>query len=920
MAQSQQSTAQHLRGPGLAASVAAAIAFLIPGGQPAAVVFFTTFATTYALQAFAMREARKASLQDVSERKSNIRSATSPHRIVYGQALVGGTVANAQVTGSDKEYIHLILTLAGHEVHSIADVWVEDVRTTRDGSGNVTAGGDLPGLARFIPALGTNPQTADATFVTESAGKWTADHKGNGIAYLYARLRFDQDKLYILPVLRALVRGRMCYDPRDAATRFTMNPALCLRDYLIADFGMDIDPAEIDDTSVAAAANICDEWVALDAAVTLTPTPDHTTDTWTTPGVTDPRIGTGDRFILTGVPVPSGLTSGATYYVIRLDGSTYQLASTYQNAIEGIPVTFTNNGSGTQTWGTFHQRRYTCNGSFTADQAPKDIVEDLLSAMAGNLVQVAGQIFIHAGAYTAPTITLTADDIRDAVSIRPRKPRHELVNQIRGSYVDASRVWVQSEYPPVGSATYIAQDDGITIERNVDQALATDASRAQRIAKIALQRSRAGTLSLRCKIGALRLRGFDTVAVTIPQLGLSAATYRIMRLDITGDDGGLGVDLALQAESAATYAWSPSDATAPVPVPVLDIPTFGAVVVAPSSLSLASGNAELLSAADGTIISRLRVTWGSAPEPGLTGYEVQYKRAAESVYISVSAARDSNQTWISPVEDGTTYDVRVRALAGTRRSAWVTASQLVAGKTANPTAPTSLAVVAAPQGFDIAWSACPDADYATSQLYEATSNNRGTATLLADMTGNRFSRAGLPASVSRWYWVRHVDRSGNVSDWFPSSATAGVTAVTLAASGGGVPTVTDASVITATPGNPPPGGADFWAVFSNHDGKIWRWNQAAGSYTKAADGGDLTAGTVAADKIAVANLAAINANLGAITAGSIDIGSGKFTVSTVGAVEIRSATTGERTEIANEGVKVYDAGGVLRVELGELAP
>jgi hypothetical protein len=918
MAEQRQSTTQNVRGPGLAASIAAAVAFFIPGGQAASIVFFTTFATTYALQAFAMREARKASLQDVSERKSNIRSATSPHRIVYGQALIGGTVANAQVTGGDKEYIHLILTLAGHEVHSVADVWVEDVRTTRDGSGNVTAGGDLPGLARFIPKLGTNPQAADATFIAEAAGKWTADHDGNGIAYLYARLRFDQDKLYILPTLRALVRGRMCYDPRDAATRFTQNPALCLRDYLIADFGMDIDPAEIDDTSVSAAANICDEWVALDAAVTLTPVPDHTTDTWTTAGINDPRIGTGDRFVLTAATsAPTGLTSGATYYVIRLDGSTYQLASSYQNAIEGIPVTFTSNGTGTKTWGTFAQRRYTCNGSFTADQAPKDIVEDLLSAMAGNLVQVAGAIFIHAGAYTAPTITITADDIRDAVSIRPRKPRHELVNQIRGSFVDASRLWVQSEYPPVGSSTYITQDAGITIERNVDQPLATDASRAQRIAKIALQRSRAGTLSLRCKISALRLRGFDTVAVTIPQLGLSAATYRIMRLDITGDDGGLGVDLALQAESASTYAWSPSDATAPVPVPVLDIPTFGAVVVAPSSIALASGNAELLTAADGTIISRLRVSWGSAPESGLTGYEVQYKRSAESVYSSVTAAREENQTWIAPVEDGATYDVRVRSLAGTRRSAWVTASQLVAGKTAAPTTPTSLTVVAAVGGYDIAISESPDADYAFTEVWEATSNNRAVADKLANVAGIRFARAGLASSVSRWYWCRHVDRSGNVSGWYPSSATAGVTAVTLAASGG-VPTVANASTITATPGTAPPGGDGFYAVFDNTTGKIWRWNTATGAYTKAADGGDLTAASVAADKISVANLAAISANLGTITAGSIDIGSGQFSVDTSGNVEIRSDTTGERTEITNEGVKVYDSGGVLRVELGDL--
>lgn len=913
------STTQQFKGPGLAASLAAAVAFFFPGGQPVAAVFFATFATSYALQGFAQREARKASLQDVAERKTNIRSATSAHRVIYGHALVGGTVVNAQVTGGDKEFIHLVITLAGHEVHSVGDVWVEDARTTRDGAGEVTAGGNLAGLVRLLPHLGAASQTADATLVSESGGLWTTDHQGNGIAYLYARLKFDQDRLYILPNVRALVRGKQCYDPRDGGTRLTMNPALALRDYLIADYGMDIDPAEIDDTAVAAAASVCDEWVALDAAVSFTPTADHTTDTFTTTGSNDPRIATGDRFVLTApAGAPTGLTSGATYYVIRLDGSTYQLASSYQNAIEGTPVTFTSNGTGTITWASWYQRRYTLNGSFTLDQAPKDIVEDILSAMAGNLVQSAGTIYIYAGAYVAPTITLTGDDLRGPVTIRPRRARHDLVNQIRGTFVDASRLWVQSEYPPVGSSTYIAQDDGITIERNVDQPFATDASRAQRLAKIALERSRAGSLQLRCKIGALRLRGYDTVAVTIPQLNLSAATYRIMRLDITGDDGGLGVDLSLQAESTDTYAWSPSDASAPVPVPGLDVPVFGAIVVAPSSLTLASGNAELLSAADGTIISRLRVSWGSAAESGLTSYEVQYKRASESAYTSVTAARDSNQCWVAPVEDGTSYDVRVRALAGTRRSAWVTGTHTIVGKTAAPTAPTNLTVTPATTGYDLAWTACPDADYAYSELWESVSNNRAAAVQLNTIAGNRFARAGLPAVTSRWYWVRHVDTSGNVSAWYPASATAGETAVTLAASGG-MKTVTNASTITSTPGSDPPNGSEYWAVYSNHDGKVWRWASASGAYTKAADGGDITANTIAANKLNVANLASITADLGAVTAGSIAIGSGKFSVDSSGNVVIKSAASGARLEVSNSVIRVYDSSGVLRVKLGDLA-
>lgn len=85
---------------------------------------------------------------------------------------------------------------------------------------------------------------------------------------------------------------------------------------------------------------------------------------------------------------------------------------------------------------------------------------------------------------------------------------------------------------------------------------------------------------------------------------------------------------------------------------------------------------------------------------------------------------------------------------------------------------------------------------------------------------------------------------------------------------GGIPTVADASaIITLT-------SDAFWAVYDLTTKKIWRWNAATSSYTKAADGGDLVAASVAADKIAVANLSAISANLGNITSSAIDLFSG----------------------------------------------
>lgn len=770
---------QSLKGPGLASALAAAVAWFVPGGQPFA-AFMTTFAMSYGLQAWSMREARKRSMEDVADRAVTIRSAVAPHRIVYGEAVVSGPMVYAQVTGADKELLHVVVALAGHEVQGFGDVWFDDVQVgDLDGSGSVTSG-DFSGLARLQFVTGTDPQSAFSDLVSESGGTWTSSHQGAGIAAVYARLKWDQDKFPGgIPQLRVLVRGAKCYDPRTASSAYTHNPALALRDYLTAAYGLGCDTSEIDDASVIAAADICDEWVALDTATILYVTADPATDTfavkdsgYTTTQV-ESRIQTGDRITLRATTsVPSPLTGAGTYYIIRRGPSTFQLASSYANAIAGTAVTFATSGALVR----FHdiaQRRYTATGTFTRDQVPKDVIDELLRSMAGTLVWTAGKWRMTAGAYVAPTITLTADHLRGPVTFRNRVPRGELTNQVRGSYVEPARGWVVTDFPPVTDAAYVTED-GENIERAVDQPWVTSSFRAQRLAKITLLKSRAKRLSMPCKISALSLVAADTVSVTLAQLGLTSAVYRVMGWKLSGDDGGLGVDLDLEEESAAHYDWDATDGVDP-PINVTPELPSALTVVAPAAMTISSGTSELLLAGDGTIVSRMRVTWPAAVEPNATGYEVQWKRDAESTYNSATLPRDGLQYYIAPVIDSELYQVRVRTLAAPmRRSEWVPNAHTVVGKTAAPTAPTSLGLTQLPNALGVSWSACADADYRETEVWEASSNNRATASQIATVTGTQLQRSGLTGGAVRYYWVRHVDTSGNVSAWYPSSATGGV--------------------------------------------------------------------------------------------------------------------------------------------------
>lgn len=111
--------------------------------------------------------------------------------------------------------------------------------------------------------LGSTTQVADTDLIAAAPTKWTSDHRLRGIAYLYMVLVRDET---VFPTglgnIKAKVKGRKLYDPRDGVTRWSMNPALAIRDYLTASYGLGCSSGEIDDATFIAAANICDEPVA----------------------------------------------------------------------------------------------------------------------------------------------------------------------------------------------------------------------------------------------------------------------------------------------------------------------------------------------------------------------------------------------------------------------------------------------------------------------------------------------------------------------------------------------------------------------------------------------------------------------------------------------------------------------------------
>ncbi|MBC7964084.1 MAG: hypothetical protein H7Y05_14215 [Steroidobacteraceae bacterium] len=194
------------------------------------------------------------------DRETMTNSALTARRMVYGWTRLSGQLAYAESTGDQSQYLHLIVLLAACPLNSMGGLTLDD-RPVADFGDSVT----------YQLFDGTQTE-AYFNLVVASGAKWTLDHKLLGCAYVYLRLTYDEVNFSSgLPVVKIEVSGKYVYDPRTGTTLYSSNPALCIRDYMLLPEelgGMGCEAGEIDDASIIAAANICDEMVYDNAAGT----------------------------------------------------------------------------------------------------------------------------------------------------------------------------------------------------------------------------------------------------------------------------------------------------------------------------------------------------------------------------------------------------------------------------------------------------------------------------------------------------------------------------------------------------------------------------------------------------------------------------------------------------------------------------
>ena len=180
-------------------------------------------------------------------------------KIIYGQRRVATDIVFAATSGTGSRYLNLVCAIADHECEDIVQLYLDDRQVL---SGGVVSG-DFVGFVDYYERLGSDTQTYIPELETEvGTSIWDSTCRLRGVTYIYLRL-LSSEELFgdAVPLVEVEVKGKKLYDPRTTTTVYSVNPALAVRDYLLAESGFGASSNEIDDIAIAAAANVCDSIV-----------------------------------------------------------------------------------------------------------------------------------------------------------------------------------------------------------------------------------------------------------------------------------------------------------------------------------------------------------------------------------------------------------------------------------------------------------------------------------------------------------------------------------------------------------------------------------------------------------------------------------------------------------------------------------
>jgi len=730
-------------------------------------------------RAKAKRQARDAYNAAQVDRLTNVVTTVAPRELVMGRVRKGGTVFFKGSTGTNKSTYVVCIAIAGHEIDGVEQIYFNDEPVTINGSGQVTSApyaiGSTTSATAFCDASGN--VTLAGTPIAGTVAAFTGTIAGRNGDLL------QQDFTVVGSVVTSAPFARITYQYVAYSYKAHVDWHLGGSDQAADSHLQSLFPGlwTIAHRARGVAYLKCTFYYDETAFPTGVPT---VTATIRGAKLYDPRSGLTAWSENPALMMRHVYTHPAFGKGVATADEDVRIAAAADacDASHGYVV-----GGSTDTQSLYRAGLVQPYGA-----APKDVLDDLAQAMAGAWAWAGGELYVKAGSWTGSVMSLTDDDLAVVVStgaqvsqspigISVHRELQQKFNTVTAQIWDAAQDYKQVTLTPLRSDALVTRD-GVELVQSISIPAVGYAPQALHICGVLMRDARDPlTVTIPFKLKAYPVELFDVVALTISRYGWTSKLFQVLGREWSAN-GALQLTLKETAEAIytpdAAFSAQGYAANTALPSPWY-VPTIGA-------LTASSGTAELLKLSDGSILTRMRVSWPAVDDLSVTEggtVEIQYRAVlSDDPWERLEVPGSSTQAVISGVQDGNAYNVRARARNRLAVGQW--SSQIVhtvQGKSEAPPPFARFLVLAQPDGtrqINFGYLSAPPVDWLGAQIrYLAgthASPDWDSMTVLSDSATYYTAspvEANSPASGTYTFACRSVDTSGNLSDYLLQTIT-----------------------------------------------------------------------------------------------------------------------------------------------------
>lgn len=669
----------------------------------------SVFALNAAISAFTPKPKAQ-----VAERQASVLELSLgevPREAVFGRAMLGGSLIDAFNYGEDNTWEALVIALADHEIDGLEGFYVNDKYYSFTGDGFVPEFYELTAPSLEIVFRNGAPGQVVAPRLRASApDRWGPNDHLTGVAYVVVSYRYSE-KVWPggRPSFLWGVRGAKCYDPRKDST-----------------------------VSGGSGAH---RWGV------------QSTYEWS------------ENAAICRYNFVRGVYSNGQLMVgpgrTAEEAPPEDIIAAANLCDEDVALRWPT------TFGETTEKRYRCSAVVRADESWIDVEENFAAAMAGQIVDRAGSVFIEPGAAKTPISygedwTFTDDDLIRGAEKRwqAKLSRDQLVNTVTATFIDPGQMWRPTAVPVRRSLEDIAADREPR-EQSLQLAYVHSRSQAQRLSEIERRKARfMGTATVTLGAKFIGLEPGDWITwKSKRRFAASPGQMRTFHITNVGITKECRVTLSLREIGATVFGWNAPldeiDPQAPVYLPS----------ASPSAAQIRNFEVAAIAipGAGNLNYPAIAATWTPPADPSITGIELEYRKvgALASDFWSVTDPSRGVATISSGLELGD-YEVRAIPVAPGREAnatAWRPVS--LTGALTNPVAPDNFSGYQTGDQIRFVWSGSLD----PTMRYEIRAG-------LSWELGRRVERTLGSSTNATWpilededalFWIKALDSSGEYS-------------------------------------------------------------------------------------------------------------------------------------------------------------